>query len=35
MFATRFTNVVVNKRVNNKRSLAEALANGTEITLKI
>lgn len=29
MFATRFTNVVVNKRVNNKRSLAEALVEGT------
>jgi hypothetical protein len=26
MFATRFNNVVNNKRVNNKRSLAEALS---------
>lgn len=35
MFATRFTNNVVNNKNVNKRSYAEALGNGTEITLKI
>ena len=35
MFATRFTNNVVNNKNVNKRSYAEALVNGTEIKFEI